>query len=431
MKEWLKNSSGNVGIVVALLLPLVLASLAGAVDYAHWLSNRADVQSAADTAALAAAKEMRLGNSNPSAIIAAARSRAVAALGSLADDANIQISIPNNTTVSVQISVASPSLFGDLAPVKLSNIQGLASAQSASTPTCLITLDPKGSGLGINTAAINANSCATYSDAQKSDGLNIKKGSLTAFQSCSAGGAKVQQGFVSPPAIMDCPVISDPLISRQAPAVGNCSYSNLQVNDAATLYPGTYCGGLTITNGATATLSPGVYIITGGKFTVNQNATLQGNEVGFFLAGDQSQLDFDINSNINLVAPSDGPMAGILFFEDRNATPNHQHVLASRNAPQLLGTLYFPEGQLSIGGPTPGPYDGQLAQDISDCAKLNLSYPCSPPQVNIASYSAWTIIIANDVNVNFVVNLVLNTNYSASSTKPPSEISMKGASLIQ
>ena len=158
---------------------------------------------------------------------------------------------------------------------------------------------------------------------------------------------------------------------------------------------------------------------------------MQGTEVGFFLAGDKSQLDIDIDSNLSLSAPADGPMAGILFFEDRAANANHQHLLGSRNAPQLLGTLYFPQGQLSIGAPSPGPYDNQLAMDITACAKLSLSYPCSPPQANVAQYSAWTIIIAQTVNVNFVVNLVLNTNYSASSIKPPPEISFKGANLTQ
>ena len=432
MYKLFADRSGAAMITFAIFLPVVLVLTAGGIDYARWLSLKADVQNAADAAVLAAAKEMRLGSANTSVVASAARSRALAALGELADTAKIQVSIPNQTTVSVQIDVTPQSLFGDLSPVKAMVIEATSAAQSASTPTCLITLDPKGHGLTIQSAAINANGCATYSDAQKPDGLKLQQGTLTAFQSCSAGGFQNNQGYAYPAPITDCPVITDPLASHPPPTYGGCDYYGEKVSGVATtLNPGVYCQGLTITQGATATLNPGVYIISGGPLAVDQNSTMQGNKVGFFLAGDKSQLKIDPLSTIDLVAPADGPMAGILFFEDRNAHPNRQHLLGSRNAPQLLGTLYFPQGQLSIGGKTPGPYDSQLSTDIANCAQLNLGYPCSPPQANVAQYSAWTIVIANSVSVNFVMNLVLNTNYSANSTKPPAEISFKGASLTQ
>lgn len=431
MKKFFADRSGVTLIMFSLALPVLLVLLAGGINYAYLLSDKAAIQNAADTAALTAAKEMRLGSVNTSTVVAAARSRALAVLGDLADTAKVQVSMPTQTSVRVEIDASPPAFFGSLSPIVSMDMKVVSSAQSASTPTCLFALDPKGKGIVVQSAAINANGCAVYSGAQKPDGLKIQQGTIIAFQSCSAGGVKLQQGYASPDPITDCPIITDPLVSRAPPSYSGCDYSNLKVAAATTLSPGVYCGGLQITNGAAVTLSSGVYVITGGKLTVNQNATMQGNQVGFFLAGDQSQLDIDIDSSINLVAPADGPMAGILFFEDRNAKPNHKHLLGSRNAPQLLGTLYFSQGQLSIGAPSPGPYDNQLAMEIAACAKVNLAYPCSPPQANIGQYSDWTIIIANDVNVNFVVNLVLNTNYSASSIKPPPEISFKGANLTQ
>ena len=431
MKNLFTDCSGASLVMFSLFSPLLFVLLAGGINYSYWLSEKVTIQNAADTAALTAAKELRLGSASSSTVIAAARSRAIGVLGDLAETAKITISMPSKTSVSVEIDASPPAFFGSLSPVGSLDMKVVSSAQSASTPTCLFALDPKGQGIVVQSAAINANGCATYSGAQKPDGLKVQQGTISAFQTCSAGGVQIQQGYVTPAAITDCPTITDPLASRAAPSYGSCDYYNLKVTSSTTLSPGVYCGGLQITNSASVDLASGVYVISGGKLTVNQNAAIQGVQVGFFLAGDQSQLDIDIDSSVNLVAPADGPMAGILFFEDRSAHPNHHHLLGSRNAPQLLGTLYFPEGQLSIGAPSPGNSNNQLATDIAACAKLNLTYPCSPPQANVGQYSAWTIIIANDVKVNFVVNLVLNTNYSASSIKPPPEISFKGSSLTQ
>jgi len=41
-----------------------------------------------------------------------------------------------------------------------------------------------------------------------------------------------------------------------------------------------YCGGLKITNSATVTLAPGIYIVQGGKLTVDRGASLEGEDVG-------------------------------------------------------------------------------------------------------------------------------------------------------
>ena len=190
------------------------------------------MQNAADTAALAAAKEMTLGGANSATVIAAARSRALAVLGDLADAASVQVSMTSKTSVSVEIDAAPPAFFGTLSPVSTMQMTAVSAAQSASTPTCLFALDPKGHGIFVHSAAINANGCATYSGAQNASGLKVQQGTITAFQSCSAGGVQVQQGYITPDAITDCPTITDPLASRAPPSFGGCDYHNTKVTSS-------------------------------------------------------------------------------------------------------------------------------------------------------------------------------------------------------
>ncbi len=53
-----------------------------------------------------------------------------------------------------------------------------------------------------------------------------------------------------------------------------------------------------------------------------------------YLTGKDSVLYFDYTSSLDLSAPVSGPLAGILFFEDRNAPPGRLHQIGSRIAPQ-------------------------------------------------------------------------------------------------
>ena len=59
--------------------------------------------------------------------------------------------------------------------------------------------------------------------------------------------------------------MADPLAAITSPVFpGACTYTGISVNGGAyTVGPGTYCGGISISN-ATVTLYPGLYVITGG-----------------------------------------------------------------------------------------------------------------------------------------------------------------------
>jgi hypothetical protein len=156
---------------------------------------------------------------------------------------------------------------------------------------------------------------------------------------------------------------------------------------------------LKITDGATVTLSPGIYVIQGGKFVVEKGASLEGDDVGLFLTGKSTTLEFSYDSTITLAAPKNGEMAGILIFDDRSEKMD-KHRIYSNNARKLLGTIYMPNGALYIDSKKP-----------------------------LADRSDYTVIIARSVELFDGPDLVLNANYEGSSVPVPKGVGPLGSNV--
>jgi hypothetical protein len=205
---------------------------------------------------------------------------------------------------------------------------------------------------------------------------------------------KSKPGAITPTPTSDCPPVADPLANRAPPPVGPCDkLATVIALGNVTLNPGVYCGGLTITLGAKVTFNPGVYVIKDGPFTVTGNAQIKGEHVGFYLTGLFSLIDFSKNTTVDLTGPKDGPMAGLLFYEDRNSTLLRMHWLNSANAKRLTGTIYLPKGYLKI-----------------------------DPNAPVAADSEFTAIIANRLEVREGPELVLNTDYDSTDVPVPKGI---------
>ncbi len=131
--------------------------------------------------------------------------------------------------------------------------------------------------------------------------------------------------------------------------------------------------------------------MTGGKLEVSGQAKMEGENVGFYLNGDKAKLRFTKETTISLTAPVDGLLAGILVFEDRNASDSvdHHHI-TSDNARVLLGTIYLPNGTLRIDADAP-----------------------------VADKAAYTAIIARMIQLDEGPSLHLNSDYEASNVPVP------------
>lgn len=398
-----RNARGGVVITFALALPLMLVAVGGAIDYGYMSVRKTALQGAADAAALAAAREMQIANADKDAVNAVAKTTALANLEANPDGISIRTRFATDPiTVGVAVRQSPGLIFlGQLLGMADFDITVRAVARVAGDMAiCLLILDENSkAALALkNRSRITGNGCAVYSNSTSSAGIDAKKGVLLLSKlTCSAGGYSGGSDSFAPLPLTDCPPIEDPLAGRMPPPVGSCIEDDLKIEGGTrTLVPGTYCGDLTIDDGAVVTFEPGIYVIDDGQFHVTGGARVIGENVGFYLH-DDSNFKFSSNSTIELSAPKDGDMAGLLFFEDRDADDDNKHTIKSNGARSLIGTIYLPRGQLTVDATKP-----------------------------LFDQSAYTVIITRELNMFSGPNLMLNSNYADSDIPVPSEL--EGAS---
>ena len=134
-----------------------------------------------------------------------------------------------------------------------------------------------------------------------------------------------------------------------------CGALSISGSAPITLSPGLYVGGISISNNANITFNPGTYILAGGGLSIGGNATLNGTGVTFYDTtgpGGYRPINFSGNVTANLSAPTSGPFAGILFFQDRSIAysgSNGSTIVGNGNS-TFDGALYFPTTSLSYVG---------------------------------------------------------------------------------
>lgn len=436
LKSFLLDRRGNVALVFGLSLPVLGGATAAAVDLNTWWAAKTRLQTAVDGAALAAAQEFQLASSTS---LTVARIAENYVRGTLADRGPTPTTVTTNaaaTTRTVQVDATArvSPILSRIIFDKVQYVTATATAKlSAGAPICMIGLDPTVSGTLTfdSKSQLTAPRCGIFSNSSDPHGfVGGKQAVGKAALFCSHGGYQNDQATFLPAPVTDCPVVQDPLASRARPPVSACTSTNLILSKTTTtLLPGTYCGGLSVTNTSSINLLSGIYIFKDGPLSVNKKSSLTGTNVGLMFYGDKSSLLFDKDSTVNLTAPKDGVMAGLLMMEggdvvapapapaptDTNsygvtagspppvpsaAPPMRQYRIISDNARQLLGTIYLPNGRLMI-----------------DAKKT------------LADLSAYTVIVVRRLELFDGPNLQLNADYGATDIPVPAGVGQVGASI--
>ena len=203
--------------------------------------------------------------------------------------------------------------------------------------------------------------------------------SVTSTAFSVAGGYTINNGgSATPSPVSGATQTQDPFASVSGPTAGTCNYTNYSPGWGNwTLNPGTYCGGITINNGATATFNPGTYIIQGGG--INFGAGLQSPERCDVLSHWHERLlrfgDNQQRGQRDTFAQTSGAYLGILFFQDRSITSSNAAAFAGGASMQLTGSLYFPTTSVSYSNGTSGTGNtAVVAKQISFCRRANLVY---------------------------------------------------------
>lgn len=402
MGRFRKDCRGNVAVLFGLSLPAFMIAASMATDFAVWNHQKAELQAAADAAALSAARELQLANISDARV----KQVAIAVTGAnLAPDKGqpkrsytIDV-VRDRKNSTVAVTLREPRSFSLLKKIfEVAPLNVAAKAQFVgATKICVILLDelPLVGLLLDNVSRLTAKDCGVYSNSTGLGGITAALlATMKAGLICSAGGYIGLLANVTPRVLVDCPKTKDPLASRPEPAVGACDYNNKSVSGGnIALSPGTYCGGLSVSGSAKVKLAPGIYTIKNGSLSVQGTASFEGDYVGFHLVGDASVISFGTSTKISLSAPKEGTMAGLLFYESQAAPLLRLHLIMSNNARRLLGTFYLPNGTLVVDANRP-----------------------------IADQSEYTAIVAHRMVLRHGPELVLNSDYLGTDVPVPEGI---------
>ncbi len=70
-------------------------------------------------------------------------------------------------------------------------------------------------------------------------------------------------------------------------------------------------------------------------FKANSGSTIEGDDVTIYLTGTGGYLEFISNSTVQLSASLDGPMAGMVVYQDRTVADGTVHLINSDSASYL------------------------------------------------------------------------------------------------
>ncbi|MCH8240490.1 MAG: pilus assembly protein, partial [Proteobacteria bacterium] len=330
------------------MAPVLFGVLGLSIDYGAWLKQQTQMQFAADAAALGAAKVY---SDSQNASAADAHANSALSAHNVAGASLTAGLVDDGAAYRVTLRQHGVQYFSALFASGPPNIGVSAKASIETGPgPCILALDPDaGNALWLDSnAQITATGCKVHSNSSSEQGLiALSNSHITADTICVTGGYGGDDSHYNPPPTTGCARVSDPLADIAAPSFSGCDYNNLVLDNAVTtLNPGVYCGGLANLNNSIVTFSPGTYVIKDGPFYVDSNSQIQGTGVTFYLTGTGAVIHFDSNSSIDFTAPATGPLAGLIFFEDRNAPLNQEHYFDSNNISRLEGAIYLSRGLL-------------------------------------------------------------------------------------
>ncbi len=373
-----QSKNGAVAIQIALLMPVLIGMAALAIDIGFVLFEQRHMQSAADGAAFSAAMAQMAGHPIP----ISTEAYAVAAADGFVNGANGVTVTVNTPAVSppasaadaanpstIQVIIQQPQtlpLVGALCSLvpgsKCSGTFNVAaqavaigSASCTNNCGCILQTDPNApTGLSMsNGVTVNLTQCSVSVNAIGSAALSVIGGAtLNAPAISIAGGVSVNNGAQingQGSCSTNCSQqtgksVSNPYTSETMPPSSGPSFSTTTYGQGRTfnLSPGVWSGNVSIANGATVTMQPGVYFVNGGNFSVGGGATLTGTGVTIVLTSANGTVTIDNGATVNLTAPTSGATAGIAFFGNPLATESNINNFAGGSSTNITGVLYFP-----------------------------------------------------------------------------------------
>lgn len=415
------DRAGITALVTGLSLVVILGFIGLAIDVGVGYHAKRQAQNAADSAAYSAAIAEADGAS--SGTTEAQAITAAYGLQNGSGGVTVTVNQPpksgnytsNHGAVEVIVTRPGVQFFSELFNVSAATVAARAVAlQGGAGTTCVLALNSKASASDdeSNGAQVTLNGCGVFSNSTSASAIEVTGGAvLNALSVGTSGGALTNNGgtIKSTDGIAtDQAALADPYASTPVPSFTGCNQNGYTLNSGSyTIGPTgsqtyvVYCNGLTFQNGANVTMDPGIYIIDRGEFSVQGGATVTGTGVSIVLTSSTGSGYGTINiangTTVRLSAPTSGPMAGLVIYQDRNApattaanacgSNNNSNVnyFAGGTNDTLSGALYFPAETLCFnnGSGVSSGCTEVIANEIDFTGGANLGLSCSGLGVKI------------------------------------------------
>ncbi|GAA4005317.1 pilus assembly protein TadG-related protein [Sphingomonas humi] len=384
LKKLRRNERGNILIIVAAAMPLLVGSAGLAVDTIQWALWKRQLQRAADSAAMAGVYErVRAGGDTAGVANAVSSDLAINQRTGITLLADPVITFPASTTdmtnqVKVELKVRKTLAFSSFFMAEAPTIPAVATA--AGVPGggeyCVMGLDRRSTVVGIDiggSTTVDMEKCSLIANSANPTNAATNTGNASTVKAkrLAAGGAiqasaKWQvEGYdpYSPPA-------DDPYAGTAMPSSPSECTRTANISDKQQDYPMNRssidkAGDIVCINGdlkiaGQLTLGPATYVINGGDFIMNSSTSGVGvtcSSCSFLLTkfGDPTKTgNFKITGgNLNVTAPTSGTYAGIAFYQDIRATDNDsksQNQFNGNGGSVITGAIYTPNRSLLYNG---------------------------------------------------------------------------------
>jgi len=360
-----RDRRGNVAVLSALMLPVLLGSFGLGTEVATWYGNQRALQNAADSAALAAATNASASYATEARAVAA-RYGYVNGVGGVAITALNGQPCPSggNTCYSVTITRTLPLMFsplvgyqGDTAVggsrAKRISATAVATLGNAPRPYCLVAL---GSG-GVQTALLsNGAPFANLAGCNVMSNTNARcNGHDLGADHGDAAGTNDGCGEVQTSSV---PVMTDPYLHLAADIPANtCSSYGGSTLTGSVSWSGVVqkCGTVRLTGPVTVDApDDAVLVIQNGDLDTNGYTlqTTSGSGLTVIFAGSNSYSHIPTGGGtLDFAAPTSGTWSGVAMMQAPNLTSGVD-ISDAGNDPtwKISGLVYLPKSDVLFSG---------------------------------------------------------------------------------
>jgi Flp pilus assembly protein TadG len=386
----MRRRRGAVAVLIAVMLPVLLAAAGLGVDAGTWQREEIRLQLATDAAAMGAGRLLAGQTASMAQFQAAAMLEADAVsaqrwVGTLNTTPTVSVAA-NWTTVTVTLTSQANSYFSPLIGFTAPTLSASAtSGLSVTSAACVLALNTSASpAIAVNNmGSITTTGCGIFSDSNSVQAIYLNSGTLSASSIGAVGTvAKSNSGSntLTPAGINGQATQANPFSALQAPTPGACNYNNASFTAwQANAYQFTqsanvFCGNTTIGgNGTSDTFAPGIYYVVNGTLTFNNANVTLAQGVSFVLTGSNPGAFSWTNysGTTAMSAPTTGATAGILVWQTCAASGTAPaNSMAGGSTLQFTGQFYAPCGALNISNnakltAAPGASMGVVANTLS------------------------------------------------------------------